>query len=657
MTGRTASDRGHWRCPVSAPSPTLRGVSSADQLVLGGEFPTASREAWLELVDAVLEGAPFDKKLVHLTPDGLAVQPLYGADDTDTSGDPAGLPGAAPFVRGSRAAGHVESGWDIRQRHLVDDLRATNDALLDDLERGVTSLLLQFAGPVAVADLDEVLDGVLLDLAPVALDAGVHQRSAVEALQALWQRRGVPAGAALASLRIDPLGVLARHGVLDSTLGDAYAHAGGLLSSLADHPGVQVLAVDVTPHADAGCSDAQELAYALATAVDYLRGIEAVGADVDSACRRLEFTYSASADQFATIAKLRAARRLWARVAEACGVTGDGAAQRQHVITSAAMFTQRDPWVNMLRTTIACFAAGVGGADAITVVPFDAAIGVSDDFARRVARNTQLLLAQESRLAQVVDPAGGSWFVETHTDELAHTAWRLFQDIEAAGGMAQALQAGSVAAQIDGVWRQRRSAIATRRSPITGVSEFPHVDEERLRRPPVPPVAPPAVQVVSVDPLPVRRLAAGYEALRDGADDASTTPTVFLANVGPVATHTARSTFAKNFFEAGGIRAVGNDGFDDAAALADAYRASGARLAVICSSDAVYAERVAEVAPALEAAGCERIYLAGNPGGHRDAFRAAGVDEFVHIGSDVLGILQGAHDVLGTGADIAEGDR
>ncbi|MCB0996975.1 MAG: methylmalonyl-CoA mutase subunit beta [Acidimicrobiales bacterium] len=630
---------------------------SDDPLVLGGEFPAADREQWRELVEAVLNGAPFDKKLVHRTAEGLAVQPLYTADDVDTASDPAGLPGAAPFVRGSHPAGHVGQGWDIRQRHVIRVPADTNAGILTDLERGVTSVLLGATVAVDVDVLEAVLDGVLLDLAPIALEAGIHQQSAIDALLQLWQRRGVPANAALGSLRVDPLGTLARYGSLDRSLPAAYARQAELIRALAEQPGVAVIGVDATPYADAGASDAQELAFSLATAVEYLRGVGGSGIDVDTACRRFEFTYAATADQFSTIAKLRAARRLWARVADVSGASAEGAAQRQHAVTSGAMLTQRDPWVNMLRTTIACFAAGVGGADAVTAAPFDDAIGVPDEFARRIARNTQLLLIEESNLARVIDPAGGSWYVESLTDELARAAWALFQDVERSGGMAKALQSGDVAGQIDAVWSARLRDVATRRAPITGVSEFPDVDEERVRRPARGVIAPLAAPALTVAPLPLRRLSAGYEALRDAADAASTTPTVFLANLGPAAVHTARATFAKNFFEAGGIRALGNDGFDDDAALVEAFRSSGARLAVICSSDSVYADRASSAASALKAAGAEGVYLAGNPGDQRDGWVGAGVDEFIHIGSDVLGILQAAHDRLGTGAGPHEGDR
>ncbi|MEZ5232583.1 MAG: methylmalonyl-CoA mutase family protein [Acidimicrobiales bacterium] len=621
--------------------------STPDELQLGAEFPAPTADQWRELVDKVLDGAPFERKLVHTTYDGLRVAPLY-VDGDGPGSDAAGLPGAAPFVRGATATASVDGGWDVRQYHHGDDAAAVNRAVLADLERGVTSIVLGPVGDRGEAALRAALDGVYLDIAPVALDQGPQSVAAARWLQALCAERGLNPAAVRADLGVDPLGALARHGWLARPVAEALGELGELATATrAAWPAMTTARVDATVYADAGASAADEIGAALATGVAYLRTLVAAGFEVDDALGQITFRLTADADQFATMAKLRAARRAWARVAEASGA-GAAGAMRIHAVTACAMYTRRDPWVNLLRATLACFAAAVGGAEAVTVLPFGAAAGQWDELGVRLARNTQIILAEESGLHRVIDPAGGSWYVETRTDELAAAAWSRLQAIEAAGGMAAVLADGSFAATVAATWEARRSNLARRREAITGVSEFPDLDQAPLTvtggLDAV--IEPPAGAAVVVDPFPLRRHAAPFEALRDRADALATSdagrPAVFLANLGPIAVHTARATFAKNFFEVGGLRAIGNDGFAAAEQAAAAFRGSGADRAVICSSDAVYGELAEAVAAALKQAGATTVYLAGNPGDRRAAYEAAGVDEFIYVGCDVLDVLERA---------------
>jgi methylmalonyl-CoA mutase len=306
--------------------------------------------------------------------------------------------------------------------------------------------------------------------------------------------------------------------------------------------------------------------------------------------------------------------------------------------------------VNMLRTTVACLAAAVGGADAVTVLPFDSALGLPDGFARRIARNTQAILVEESGLARVIDPAGGSWYVERLTDQLARAAWPVFQEIERAGGQHAALRSGLIAEQLAQNWAKRSSALARRREAVTGVSEFPNLSEPRLVR-----VAAPAAPGGG---LPRVRRAAAFEALRARSDavlaDTGARPRILLAALGPAAVHTARSTFAANLFQAGGIETVlseaaGGSKTDkpDFAALTEAFTASGTAAACLCSSDGLYAEYAAEAAAALKAAGARYVVLAGRPGDRRAAYAEAGVDAFAYVGCDALAILTTVLDEIG----------
>ncbi|WP_369195168.1 methylmalonyl-CoA mutase family protein [Streptomyces djakartensis] len=594
-----------------------------DGLELAGEFPDVPHEQWQRLVAGVLRksgkdvgGAEAEEALSTALEDGLRTRPLYTA--RDAAPEP-GLPGFAPFVRGGRPEGNTVGGWDVRQWHTAAD----RDALLADLENGVTSLWLTVGdGGVPVPSLDAVLDGVYLDLAGVVLDAGRDVGPAARELLRLYEERGVAPEAARGNLGADPLGFEARTGERQDF--SATAELARLCAG--EYPQLRALTVDALPYHEAGGSAAQELGASLATAVAYLRELAGTGLSVEQACGQLEFRYAATADQFLTIAKLRAARRLWARVAEVCGAPAAGA-QRQHAVTSPVMMTRRDPWVNMLRTTIATLAAGAGGADAVTVLPFDHALGLPDAFARRIARNTSTILIEESHLARVIDPAGGSWYVERLTDELAHAGWEFFQRIERLGGMAAALRSGDVERDLAETWRERAGRLAKRREPVTGVSEFPFLAEKPVVREPAP--GRPS------GGLPRVRRDEAFETLRARSDAhlaaTGSRPRIFLAALGPAAAHTARLTFASNLFQAGGIEPVAEGDFAD----------SGASEAVLCSSDALYEEQAAARAAELKEAGASHVFLAGRPGEY------PGVDGYVFAGCDAVAVLSATLDRMG----------
>ncbi|MFE9609948.1 methylmalonyl-CoA mutase family protein [Streptomyces sp. NPDC006012] len=594
-----------------------------DGLSLAAEFPDPTHEQWQRLVAGVLRksgkevsGAAAEDALSTTLQDGLRTRPLYTA--RDTAPEP-GLPGFAPFVRGSRPQGNTMGGWDVRQRHAA----LADGAVLTDLENGATSLwLLVGADGIPVPQLRRALDGVLLDLAPVVLDAGQDTPAAAQELFGLYAERDVAPEAAHGNLGADPLGHEARTGERQD-----FAPVAALAERCAaGYPALRALTVDALPYHEAGGSAGQELGASLATGVAYLRELTEAGLTVEQGCAQLEFRYAATADQFLTVAKLRAARRLWARVAEVCGAP-DAGAQVQHAVTSPVMATRRDPWVNMLRATVATLAAGVGGADAVTVLPFDHALGLPDAFARRIARNTSTILLEESHLARVIDPAGGSWYVERLTDELAHAGWEFFRSIERGGGQAAVLRSGRLRDDLARTWQQRSARLATRREPVTGVSEFPFLAEQPLTREPAP--------TPRSGGLPRVRRDEAFEALRARSDAhlaaTGARPRIFLATLGPAAAHSARATFAANLFQAGGVEPVTEGRFAD----------SGAAEAVLCSSDALYAEQAGQAAADLRAAGARHVALAGRPAGH------PGVDSYVFAGCDAVAVLSATLDRMG----------
>jgi methylmalonyl-CoA mutase len=407
--------------------------------------------------------------------------------------------------------------------------------------------------------------------------------------------------------------------------------------------GVKALLADGRPYHEAGGSESQELAAMLATFVAYLRASEAEGLSPERAVPGIAFALAADADLFLTIAKLRAARKLAWRVADAAGAGDMMRHMHVTVSTSERMMARRDPWVNLLRATVACAGAVFGGADAVTVLPFTWALGQPDAFARRLARNTQIVLQEEAALGRVVDPAGGSWYVESLTEDLARKAWAVFQEIEAQGGMAAALQSGFVQERIAVVAEARDRDIATGRLELTGVSAFPLLADDGVTvtpHPPPPPVPAPSAQTT---PLTARRLAEPFEALRDAADAhlAATgqRPRVFVASPGAIAEHNARTTWVKNILAAGGIEAPTSDGYTTAAEAVAAFKTSGARVACLCSSDAVYAKLAEATAKGLKGAGASHVYVAGRPGAHEATMRAAGVDGFLFAGQDAVAAL------------------
>jgi methylmalonyl-CoA mutase len=601
-----------------------------DELALAGEFPRVTRDEWRDLVAGVLRKAgreelpdPVEEALAATVATGVRVAPLYTAEDAGDLPSAVGVPGLTPFVRGARAGTAPDrgepGGWDIRQRHADPDVALTREAIAADLENGVTSLWLVVGdGAIGVDALGDVLSDVLLDLAPVTVQGGT---AGAEAFLALAEGRTDLAPGC--SLGLDPLGLQAATGEEQDLSGLA-----DLARRAASHAGMRSVVVDGTVFADAGASAVEELGCALAAGTAYLRALTEGGLSVDDAFAQLEFRYSASADQFTVIAALRAARRLWDRVGEVSGAAPGVRAQRQHAVTSSVMTTRRDPWVNLLRTTIACFAAGVGGADVVTVQPFDAALGLPDSFSRRIARNTQNLLLEEGHLGRVLDPAGGSWYVESLTESLAEAAWALFTEIERAGGLVAALDSGLVRDRIATAWDERATRLSHRTDALTGVSEFPNLAEKLPDRRP-------AAAVAAPGGLPRVRAAQEFESLRDAADAAPQRPRVYLATIGQVARHTARATFAGNLFQAGGLETPSGDGLTG---FADA----GTTVACICGTDKDYAADAAGLVAALKEAGASQVWLAGRPD-----LAVDGVDGYVFAGCDAVDVLRTVHDELG----------
>jgi methylmalonyl-CoA mutase len=609
----------------------------------------SDREQWRKAVAGVLAksrrtdpeelGAEPELLLDTATYEGFPVHPLYTI--LDAQPEPP-LPGSWPFIRGGDALRDVKSGWKVAEAFPLpggSGVSEGNGTVLAALTEGTSALVLRVGGGngggVAAADLDRLLEGVFLELVPVIVEAGADFVAAADAVLALVTDLDDERRARLSiDLGADPL---------TAPLSGRPAPAVDDVAAVAERArgfggGVRAITVDGPAFHDLGASASWELAAAIGAGVEYLRLLGAHGITEADALRQIGFRFAADDDQFMTIAKLRAARQVWARVAEVVGAPDAGDAT-VHAVTSLPMMAQRDPWVNMLRTTVAAFAAGVGGADTVQVHAFDAAIpgglpGTATTFTRRMARNTQLLLLEESHVGRVLDPAGGSWFVEDLTRALADQAWTHFREIEARGGFVAARD--FVAEQLGRVHDARADDVAHRRTALTGVNEYPNLAEAPL----------PANPAIQAEPqqdssTTVRRYGAAFEALRDRSDAYlaahGARPKALLLPVGPLAEHNIRTTFAANLLASGGVEAV-NPGTIDADGVANAVQhAGGVVAAVVCGSDARYGAEASGVVEAARAAGVSHVYLAGPERAVADA--ATKPDEYLTAKIDAITAL------------------
>ncbi|MCP4655834.1 MAG: methylmalonyl-CoA mutase [bacterium] len=709
-------------------------------------FPPTSFDEWRRRVESELAGVAFERALVRPTLEGFARQPLYTAEDPPAGRDPAGFPGLPPYTRGGHPLDQDFRGWTIAQEVAGPSVATARAAIRSDVASGVRllwlrgdhatrrgldpddeaarSLVARGGIPLtALDDAERLLDGVDLSQVAVVVDAGANALPGAALLVETARRQGIDPDKLHGGFGCDPLAALAADGSLPGPLDTAFALMADLAAwSHRNAPGMRAVLVSAVPYHDAGATAVDELALATATGVEYLRRLNAAGLDVDTVAAQIQFAFSVGRDLFIEIAKLRAARLLWAKVVRASGGSAEARAMHLHARGSTVTRTRCDPWGNLLRGTAESFAAAVGGADSIVNAPFDEVLGPREDpdgqdareiddrrvAPRRIAAHTHHILKEESHLAQVLDPAGGSWYVESLTDELARAAWTLFQDLESRGGMARCLTSGRVAEILRESAEKRRRAVAKRREAIVGVSDFPNLKAE-IPEPETPDFKrlgeEAAVAVaryrsghdagealaalaatgdgtpggrsaataaaaaagatlgalsaalwgsgdpVTTSALPRGRLAEPFEELQiAGAGspaERGKRPRVFLAKIGTPAEHRARAGFAANFFAAAGVEPVAPEGFEDPQAAAAAFAESQAEVAVVCSTDERYPELVPALAPLLKERGARRVYLAGRPGEREAACREAGIDEFIFLGCDVHGVLRALLAELG----------
>jgi len=693
---------------------------------VAGVFPPVAREQWEALADSEA-GGPFDERRWARADDGAPLRPLATAEDWPSADDPCGFPGFPPYLRGSRPLGKVAGGWEILQEHAHPSASATAAAIAEDLEGGATSIALRWdaagrAGldpddPQAMAPsgADGLIIGSVEDLeaalAPAPLEhVGVHLRPggaflpAAALLAAVWSRRGVEPARARGCLGADPLGTLASGGRLPASLAGAFDQLAELVGwARGLGPGLRAVEVSTLPYHEAGASAAEELGLALATGVAYLRGLGERGVDVETAGRRLLMTLGLGCEVFQDVAKLRAARQLWWRVMKACDASPSASVLVLQARLSRRALTARDPWINVVRGTTAGLAAAIGGAEVVEILPFDAAIGLPDGIARRLARNVQLILREEAHLGDVIDPAGGAWSLETLTERTAEAAWGIFRAIEGQGGLPAALKSGWVAERLSAAWARQEAELRTRRRSVTGVSDFPDLAEEPLRR--APPDRAELIRAVgtrvaearerfevqaalaaceamlrkdnsrptslmsaliraastgaplgamaallaagskpeTIAPLPLRRWAEPFERLREAADRfaeaTGARPAAALIGLGTQAHGAQRLDFARHLMAAGGIESVPLGWFAEPEAAARAYADSGSALVVLDGLERADDPLAEQALALLKPLGPRRIALVLDPGAEAEAWRRLGVGAFLYPGGDALEVL------------------
>jgi methylmalonyl-CoA mutase len=672
------------------------------------EFPAASLEQWREEVIRLLKGAPFDKKMFTSTYEGITLQPIYTGEDVKELPFQGSMPGEWPYLRGAAPLGKRLDSWLVAQELPFPTAKAFNEAIRDDLERGQNAVALVLdeagrhgldadqsdrvgAGGVSIStygDMAQALEGLDPRL-PIQLAASAGAIPAAALLVAALKAMGADPAEARLHLGFDPLGTLASEGSLPMSLDQAYDQLADLTRwALGNAPKALTLAACGCPYHEAGAHAVQELAFTLASGVATLRAMDARGVSVEDAARRMQVRLRVGGNFFMEIAKLRAARVLWAQVVRACGASDQAANLHLHASCGLYNKTQFDPHVNMLRGATEAFAAVVGGADSLHVAPFDAALGQEpSELGRRIARNTQIILREESRLDQVVDLAGGSWAVESLTHQLAVAAWKRFQEVESLGGLAAALATGQPQAQIAETAAARRKALVLRTDAVVGTNQYPNASEpapetRRVDHAGLKAILGPLAaaarkgavagtsfaalveaapgstlgemmvrgQGPEVKALERHRRAEPFEALRKAVLEFQAGhdgPQVFLANLGPVGTYMPRLDFTRGFFQVGGFQVADQDWFRTPEEAVRAALASGAPVVVAVGPDDTYPDAVPALARSLKAGGVRTVLVAGLLKDQAEVFKAAGVDDFIHVRSDVHAVLAGLATTMG----------
>ncbi len=609
------------------------------------DFPPPKWEEWKQQVTDTLKGADYDKVMKTRTYEGITLEPIYRKEDIAGFGFCESEPGAAPYVRGNDPQKFINEGWKVAQAQVNPDLKALNASLKAELMRGLSMVNLKlkhddFPGGMvlnSVKDIQSVLDGIDLDAAPLFIQMDIDDQDIFPLLSEYLEALGKPVRDLEGFVGFDPTGEFARKGYLTLPLEDLWQKVSDAVIVRASRaPKLRCFIIDGTVYETAGASSTQELGFVLSTAIGYIQGMMQTGMDIDTVAPLFAVKLALGSNFFMEIAKIRAFRLLWAEMIKAFGGNTESQKIWIHGKTAGFNKTTYDPYVNMLRTTTESFSAVIGGVDSLETDPFDAMVKADNAFARRIARNQQLILAEESHFAKVVDPAGGCYYIESLTAQIAESAWNFMQELETAGGMIRALKAGKIHDMIAPVAQARIDAVHKRKDVVVGVNMYANQSDEALNL--INSFAPDyAGKPVSLEKgaLPRRRAVMHVEELR--ARVSAQAPKIMLLNMGTVADYKARADFSSGFFQMAGFQVLSEQGFSTVEEAVNAALESQAKAFCICSTDAKYEELVAPLCHKLKPA---TMILAGYPADKIDEYKAGGIDVFIHIRANAYETLK-----------------
>jgi methylmalonyl-CoA mutase len=668
--------------PKERPSPDLKK-----------DFPPNTYQQWKAAAEALLKGAPFEKKLITRTYEGIDLKPIYNHDDIKDLPHLKQFPGTGTYIRGKQAAGYGQKTWEISQELTGHTPEEFNQIALSALEGGQSELNIPRVAEdrqilQSLKDMRKAFSGIHLEMISLFLHPGTSPLPIASLLFAYAKEQGLKIDELNGCIGNDPLGELATNGTLPISLDQSYQEMAALTAyAIKRSPNLQTILVQGHPYHESGGNAVQEAAFAIATGVDYIRNLQKIGLNIDEIAPRIRFSISVGSNYFMEIAKLRSLRHLWAQVIEAFGGAAESASVHIHSRTANWNKTLFDPYVNVLRGTTEAFSAIVGGCDGLHVSPFDETIRTPDEQSRRTAKNTQIILQEECDLTRVIDPAGGSWYVEWLTDQISQKAWELFQKIEAAGGMEQALNAGLPQKLISEVAQKRDKNISRRKDVFVGTNMYANATEEPLvqnseidsvvRKPETPGKPKDDLKTLLPllsDPLDNRFIEAAIKAVKSGSttenlrlalhssktpaqkitplrafrgaekyerlrlasqafrEKTGSPPTIFQANIGPSRTYRMRADWTTSFFIAGGLTVLNDRDFETPEDACNHFLSTDVPVIIITSTDETYAKAVPEMARKLKATRKDCILLvAGLPGDNESEWRSSGVDDFVNV--------------------------
>ena len=605
---------------------------------LFSEFPPVSTEEWMETITKDLKGADFNKKLVWKTPEGFPVNPFYRAQDLENISFTHAEPGQFPYVRGMKTE---DNDWEIRQDFLVSDISRCNALAREAAAKGAESVGLCCREAENLEQMEALLQGIDVTHTGIHFLCSSSWEKTLELFAAYLEKHGIEAQAVYGSIGYDPIGDSLKEGRSAKPFPESMDEAATLFRKFSERlPRFRLLAIHASLLHNAGGFNVQEIAFSLSWACEYFSALTDRGIGIDSLCKRTTLQLAIGSNYFMEIAKLRAVRMLWAYMIEGFRPEDENSkVPFIHAESSTWNQTVYDPYVNMLRSTTEAMSAAIGGADSIHVNDFSDALRESDDFSARIARNQQILLKEESFFNRIVDPAAGSYYIENLTARLSETAWNLFLEIENAGGFVSCMEKGRIQEEIARCARQRDEELSRRKSVLTGVNQYPNLNEQEsgnLERP----LKEERGNGLSIRPY---RGAEAFEELRlrterHAAENNGKRPKVFLLTYGNLAMRKARAGFATNFFGCLGYEIIDNPGFESGEQGARAAIESGAEITVLCSSDEEYTQLAAQACPLLK--GKTRVVYAGLAADEAP-FRALGIEHFIHVRSNVLETLNG----------------